>query len=245
MSRASAGYADFFPTAPSVLQQKHKQATLDRQRARKKAVDTQSVAPRTDLETTPAPPPPPPPPPSSDSAHGHGLVNGGVVGTGPAQDDIESALGDLLNGVGSASSHTSTVSSVFSGVNNPLVGSNPGALSSAHALTPLTNTESSPAERATSPPLPKSAYHDRILDRQPAASPSLVKALNDAPPENAQIMTPPDIPGQARPSGRQVKGFWCTYDPELDKKLSSRERKKLKPVYKELGLEVCSYSLVL
>ncbi|KAI9788666.1 MAG: histone methyltransferase set1 [Peltula sp. TS41687] len=232
MSRASAGYADFFPTAPSVLQQKQRQAKLDRQRVRKNNVfETQSVAPRTDIETTA-------PPPSSDFTHGNSLVNGEVVTNGLAQDDTESAVGDLLlNGVGSASSHTSTVSSIFSGPNHPPTGSNPGTLSGAQALTPVTITEFSPPERNISPPLPKSTSLSSTLDKPPATSPSSVKTTNDAHPETSRTTTAPEVKLQRRPSGNQLKGIWCTYDPELDKKLSHKEKKKLKPIYREIRLD--------
>lgn len=167
-------------------------------------------------------------------------MNGGLIGNGFAQDDNDSAQGDLLNGVGSASSHTSTASSIFSSINNPLASSIAGTISNALALTPLTNTESSPAERTHSPPLSKSACLGKTLDRPPAAPLSSPKVPNDAPSEKSPIMSPPDLQLQARPTGKQLKGLWCTYDPELDKTLSSKEKKKLKPVYKELGLEVRS-----
>lgn len=235
MSRASAGFADFFPTAPSVLQQKHKQAELERQRARKKAV-LSHPAPGTHVDPGLVP--------SLDLTHEGVMVNGGVPGGGrehqhgSSQDDNESVQGDILNGVGSASSHTSTASSIFSGTNNVLTGSHLGVQSSTHTLTPLTNTESSPPERINSPSMSKPTYADRSDDQSTRVS-SLVKVPDIAPRERLRMMALLEPRLRVQPPPGQAKGMICTYDPELDKTLSSKERKKLKPIYREFGLEVC------
>ena len=236
MSRASAGYADFFPTAPSVLQQKKQKATLERQRARKiKAAEARVVSGAEVVSVGLV---------SLESVHGGAQVNGGVTGGAKGDihtsvlDDDEPVPGDLLNGVGSASSHTSTVSSIFSGANNLLAGSNPGILSNALATTPLTNVESSPPERDGTPPASKQMYVARRLDSQRAVSPSVGSVFDDAPLDVRPVEEPHSARIPARPLGRQVKGEICTYDPELDKKLSSKEKRKLKPVYREFGLEV-------
>src|SRR5437773_10187986 len=106
MSRASAGFADFFPTAPSVLQQKQKQAAKQRQRTRPKPVEPPvpvPIHPETVTATAASV--------QYELVENSTLVNGGSVGAGgsgdqgtPAQDDNESVQGDILNGVGSASS---------------------------------------------------------------------------------------------------------------------------------------------
>lgn len=243
MSRASAGFADFFPTAPSVLERKRKQASLERQQARSQTVGAQKVA-RTDAGPVSLLP-------AAAPEHARGTISpsGGVLGgrdvdkteqQAPPQDDNDSVQGDLLNGVGSASSHASTVSSIFSGSNHVPTGSNAGVLSNAQTLTPLTNTESSPPLRNGSPPYSKSVSDARALrddpeDCRPFANATAEISLNPVvpvAPEHAQVY--------ARDLGGPIKGETCTYDPELDKKLSSRERRKIKPVYRRLGAEVCS-----
>ncbi|KAI9755142.1 MAG: U4/U6-U5 snRNP complex subunit lsm6 [Chaenotheca gracillima] len=229
MSRA--GFADFFPAAPSVLQQKHKQAARERQRAKSKPAAPPPVAAASPAEAHA---------PSSriddgavvaSSTFSNGVaVNGGL---GPSmQEDGESLQGDLLNGVGSASSHTSTGSSVFSANNPPTVANGPGVPSNAHALTPLTNMESSPPGKLPSPPHSRSTYR--------AAASEDYQNRGD-PGEGADaitpVQTPPPSRKQMRPSGKEVKGSKCTYDPELDKGLNSKEKKKRKAVYKEFGQE--------
>src|SRR5438045_6819482 len=109
MSRASAaGFADFFPAAPRAAKNKAR----ERQRAKTKVLDSPSIAPLSSLQdgTTIKP--------RDDcgitdrvESGGNGLVSDGNLAV---LEDRDSPPGDLLNGVGSASSHTSTISSVFS-----------------------------------------------------------------------------------------------------------------------------------
>ncbi|KAI9866003.1 MAG: histone methyltransferase set1 [Trichoglossum hirsutum] len=242
MSRASAGFADFFPTAPSVLQQKQKQAAKQRQRARAKPVEPLvpvPIHPET-VAATPASI-------QYELVESSNLVNGSVTSGGnggsgdqgtPAQDDNESVQGDILNGVGSASSHTSTVSSVFSAANQPTTYSNTGGASNIHTLTPLTNTDSSPSGRAATPP-PQSKRTDS--NSTPKHDPSYGCQSMDEPAEPAASMTPlytPPPPRQtARAEGKVVKGYKITYDPDVDKTATSKERKKRTPVYQNFGEE--------
>jgi [histone H3]-lysine4 N-trimethyltransferase SETD1 len=235
MSRASAGFADFFPTAPSVLQQKQKQAARQRQRARAKPVEPPvpvPIHPETVAATSAAI--------QDDPVESPTLVNGGSGGQGtPAQDDNESVQGDILNGVGSASSHTSTVSSVFSATNHPATYSTTGGASNTHTLTPLTNTDSSPPGRATSPPsqlkaanpnaIPKydSTYDCQVMDESADPAASMTPSYTPPPPRLT-----------ARAEGKAVKGYKITYDPDLDRTTPSKERKKRTPVYQEFGEEV-------
>jgi hypothetical protein len=101
-------------------------------------------------------------------------------------------------------------------------------------LTPLTNADSSPS-RTTSPnqyksgtpatnstwlPTEKAVSQDDVLQAQPA--------LADQPPSDPRVY--------ARDPNKGVKGSICTYDPLLDRKLSSNEKKKAKPIYKDFGL---------
>ncbi|KAI9838780.1 MAG: histone methyltransferase set1 [Thelocarpon superellum] len=242
MSRAAAGFADFFPTAPSVLQQKHKQATKDRQRAKSKPLEPWPVAstPSSDLggpaATAPADDLRPAPPAAG-------------AGAGPwpeplpgAHEDHDLPQGDLLNGVGSASSHTSTVSSIFSGANLPSATSALGAVAHPHALTPLTNSESSPPGRLETPPDGKASYPKGLTSHGPYQAPpsteSYARDANGVPtPLPSTPSSPPPVRRQARPPGREKKGEVCTYDPELDRTLTSKERRKLLPTYRDIGVD--------
>ncbi|KAH0543493.1 hypothetical protein FGG08_002161 [Glutinoglossum americanum] len=240
MSRASAGFADFFPTAPSVLQQKKKQAVKQQQRARAKPVEPLApipIHPETIAAASASI--------QDELVENSTLVNGSSIGGGssgeqgtPAQDDNESVQGDTLNGVGSASSHTSTVSSVFSAANHPTTYSTAGGTSNTHTLTPLTNTDSSPPGRAATPP-------PRLKAASPNSNPKYDPTYDcqamDEPTDLAASMTPlytPPAPRRtARAEGKVVKGYKITYDPDLDKTATSRERKKRMPLYQNFGEE--------
>ena len=246
MSRASAGFADFFPTAPWVLQQKQRRAAIDRQQSRSKsnAKPTPTGAPAdADVVSTTTTPPPPlasaKPTTAAGSRGGSGAPGGNPSGEvnkpephAHVADDNDSLQGDLLNAVGSASSHASTVSSVFSGPHQLSAGASLGRPSHANASTPLTNAESSPQDHACNSPRSKSASMARAMNAQ--QDEALRKDHSPAgPPTRVQL-----IRQQARDLGGSVQGEICTYDPELDKKLSSKERRKTKPVYRQFGSEV-------
>ena len=148
-----------------------------------------------------------------------------------------------MNGVGSANSLSSSApSSVFSHPQLDMSAATQYATgaSGPPALTPVTNTESSPPAKMPSPRAAKRTY-DQM---QNGVSPPRV---HDASSQNASetitpIQTPPDPPKEARPGPKDVKGIKCTYDPELDEKLSSSDRKRYKARYKAFGAEVCSTS---
>ncbi|KAI9814120.1 MAG: histone methyltransferase set1 [Thelocarpon impressellum] len=231
MSRASAGYADFFPAAPSVLQQKHRQQARDRQRARSKP--EAAVAG------------PPEAAPRDDAARSAVAVNGVTLNSAPEpvlapgqQDDNDSLQGDLLNGVGSASSHTSTGSSVFSAANAPLGMSKSGTAQHPHSLTPLSNHESSPNDQLTTPPGGRLARPRHEPDDRPghALSPADASADVARPARTPRSPSPP-VRLPMRAPGLVRKGEICTYDPELDKRISTKEKRKLAAVYKDIGLE--------
>ncbi|KAG9229440.1 hypothetical protein BJ875DRAFT_196446 [Amylocarpus encephaloides] len=149
-------------------------------------------------------------------------------------DDNESIQGDLLYGVGSASSLASTVSSVFSA---PAPNSNmatTGSTNNMNSLTPLTNIDSSP-NRMPSP------YQQISGGPSGGITGDKTTTLHDlqqaqSPLAEQRPTTPRTF---ARDPNRSVKGNKCAYDPLLDEKNSSSERKKskAKPIYKEFGLE--------
>lgn len=120
MSRSSAGFADFFPTAPSVIQQKRFKATQDRQRA-KALLDREHVDERSIFPT----------------------------GSGNANKSFEQARG-LGEEPHKAPSETIGIESTSSRSTGTSVSSSslPGGIylneARSDALTPLTTTESSP-----------------------------------------------------------------------------------------------------
>jgi histone-lysine N-methyltransferase SETD1 len=148
---------------------------------------------------------------------------------------------DLLIHVGSASSLSSAASSVFS--TNFATSSYSGATFSMAALTPLTNAESSPPGKPLSPSSTKRSFEQ--MQNGAGTSPYLAPS-GDSRAVSATItpvQTPPEPNLQARPGPGVVKGSKLIYDPEVDQNLSSKERKKYKPRYKDFGAEVRSTSM--
>ncbi|KAK8168280.1 hypothetical protein BKA80DRAFT_324129 [Phyllosticta citrichinensis] len=233
MSRASAGFADFFPNAPSVLKHKRKKSTPDSHQADGET-DPSRFSSRPDADE------------SASSLSPAGRLKNESAGAKryqhqQLQEDDEGSQqadsGDPLIGVGSASSLSSAASSVFSSHNTSRqTMSYPGTNSSIHALTPLTNTESSPPEKPSSPRPPKSSF-------EPMSS-THVSALSAPPPAPSQdpatteaitpATTPPQFRRQARPGPGEDKGFTTVYDPQLDPKLSKEDKHKRKAAYRPI-----------
>ena len=213
MSRASKGFADFFPTAPSVLQSKKSKASQERRISRDSAISSPRPAissPQINgrKDSRPASPRPDEHSKSVNDASSLPRING----TGK-DDSNDASSNELLNGVGSASS-TSTASSVFS--SNHLL-SRHGATSHAHALTPLTTVDSSPPSKLISP--------------SSAPTPLTVAATGDSSdvvPECAltPLHMPPTPRLPARAPGLTVKGSRAIWDPELRKNKHSQDKKR-------------------
>ncbi|KAH9207600.1 hypothetical protein DL95DRAFT_49548 [Leptodontidium sp. 2 PMI_412] len=223
MSRPSgASFAQYFPTAPRAAKDKAKErekvkifSSHDSPSTRPVA-DTKVVLPNLRVDDAP-------------SRSGDGGVPTADIAA-PLLDE-----GDLLNGVGSASSHSSTVSSVFSSAaqQNNLSAT---AANNNLSTTPMTNIDSSP-NRVASPQQHKSAATGSSSTGFPSEK---YLTQNDVPsPQNtAKADTPPADPRvYARDPNRSVKGCIIKYDPLLDKKLSPKDMKKAKPIYKDIGLE--------
>ncbi|KAK5017806.1 histone methyltransferase set1 [Cryomyces antarcticus] len=230
MSRVPASsFASFFPAAPTVSQ-KRKISDLDDQRSHKRNLADQ--APLSDnvlpLERG-----------SGIHEDAKSLISRDSrkrTDTHDDEDMHQAESGDLLNGVGSASSLASTVSSIFSN-NNSHSGPYPAATSGSHTLTPLTNTESSPLGKTFSPRSTKGPHdHIHMEDASPYSAPTAELQV-DMTETITPIHTPPQNELQARPPPGEVKGFRAVYDPELDTKIPSKERKKLKVRYKIFGEE--------
>lgn len=139
-------------------------------------------------------------------------------------------LGDTLRGVGSASSHASTASSIFSQNSHAFAQNRKASL--ANGLTPLTTHSDS------SPPKPSSPHPSKLTTDMPA--PNGVYAASHVP---ASDFTPDATPASIRrpnmlPPPGKAKGYRVVWDPELDGKLSKEERKRATPRKREFGTEV-------
>lgn len=225
MSQRGSGrssFADFFPTAPSVLQEK-KKAAKDRRKSHTetppstKEVDTAAATDEQHvLNSHDASPRQSVSYPNGLSEHNEKLS--------PPQD-----AGDLLNGVGSASSLASTSSSVFSH-NTTTKHPQNGPDGQFNSLTPLTNHESSPPQRIYSPHQKSStATSSHVNDLQDTKQPPRMAQSSNSTSARARLLAkvfPP--PGESR--GQKI-----LYNPDLDPKVPPEHKKKVKPKYKPIG----------
>jgi [histone H3]-lysine4 N-trimethyltransferase SETD1 len=215
-------FAAFFPAAPRAAKEKAK----EREMPKPQTIESPISRPNIDARVS-----------TTNSRVGDATFHPSIKETSAVAfasaasgEDNESPPGDILNGVGSASSHASTVSSVFSA---PALPSNMPSSGVRHvcSLTPLTNTESSPL-RIPSPNQTKPGAPSQISNVYSNEQPQV---HNDALHAH-QILSDPRV--HARDQIRGIKGSICIYDPLLDRKIGSNEKKKAKPIYREFGL-VC------
>ena len=235
MSRASKGFADFFPTAPSVLQQKRSRTVQNRKKQKPSVVDetapthaSSKSAPisTSDLE--------PQINPARDRARGdHGITEP----VSRNQEDSEFLHGDPLSGVGSGSS-SSTTSSVFSTTHRSAGPSCNNGGNLITSLTPLTNTDSSPPGTTKSPPIHATHPLHSGIDGYICTESITNIAMDHTPTALTPVSSPGLILTQARPGKGEAKGIQLVYDPELDRKLSAKEKKGRKVQYKTFGEEV-------
>ncbi len=231
MSRSSKGFADFFPTAPSVLQQKRSKASQDRRTHLSSSGGFSRPS-----HTLPAPPA------LSDGVAecnipANGLPNGGLNKLPPSLTHEESDCinADVSHEVGSASS-TSTASSMFSAGHreaNMVYQHGPHKSTS---LTPLTNIDSSPRAHGMSSPRKRSNYDQHLTSTNPPKSPSSshMSDSHASIPDNTSLSSGL----QARPGKGEIKGFRAKYDPDLDKNLRGKEKKSRQAQYEPFGEEV-------
>ncbi len=240
MSRSSKGFADFFPTAPSVLQQKRSKASEDRGR-HYSAVNTashNSHAPSTARA-------------SSGGGEGEGSIltkrrNDGINNTAINSihhEENEYANGDVSHEVGSASS-TSTTSSVFSASRKEASIANHNGVHNATSLTPLTNIDSSPRASGMASPPKRITQDKRATARLPPRSPlpgrleeSVDSRMEEASTPgsiDSERTSPPTGP-QARPGKGEVKGYKIVFDPDADKSLKGKEKRNRTAEYKSFG----------
>ncbi|KAA8575844.1 hypothetical protein EYC84_004933 [Monilinia fructicola] len=230
MSRASgASFAQFFPSAPRAAKDKAK----EREKSKAQQADSPSTLSVADTNTNAKA--------LTDNASITRLSEDiSIYIADPptlSTEDNESAQGDILNGVGSASSHSSTGSSLFS-ANHQLSSSMHacGGSRNINDLTPLTNVNSSPNGVAS----PGNAKADTPITATSRVAldgtkpEHIVATHNPAPAEN----TPTEPRVLARDPTRGVKGKKCTYDPFHDPSIhSTKEKLNRRPHYKEFGLK--------
>ena len=149
----------------------------------------------------------------------------------PDSDEMQhSDSGDLLRGVGSASSLNSAASSVFSHNSQAFAQNRKASLG--NALTPLTNHTDSSPPKGSSPQHPKNAAD--MASTNGASTTSHVPASDTTiEPTLSRKARPKMLPPQGK-----AKGYRVVWDPELDNKLSKEERKRAAPRRREFGTEV-------
>ena len=236
MSRAGS-FEGFFPTAPSVRQKRKRAADRDTGYLAPNDEPNGSFSPPYAQSTSPIT--------TSGDPKRRRITGTDVDGSTRDSDDrsyLNGEAGDTANGIGSASSHNSTVSShhstvssVFSAPGHPTVSSHNGIVPGSHTLTPATTHDFSPPGRMPSPTVkaalqPKTGADSLGHDRQ-----SLVNPCQSAVDS---IDKPPQTRIEARSGVGEIKGMKAVYDPELDPKLSSKDRRKFKVRYKDFGKDV-------
>lgn len=217
MSRSSKGFADFFPTAPSVLQQKRSKPPQGRKRPRSPTREEANLSPR----------PLAPHAPSQRSGEERRSTNGICNGHQRAEhlpiapDDSDTLHGDLLSGVGSASS-TSTTSSLFS-MNQNQRGMK--LKNTSASLTPLTHVDSSPPHSSIASPEWKPADGKAGPGEEPRNLTTARSATMEARNSFKQACSPITSQMQPFPERGEWKGVRVIYDPELDDTLNKDQRK--------------------
>ena len=239
MSRSSKGFADFFPTAPSVLQQKRSKASEDRGR-HYSTVNTASHTSHAPSATR-----------ASSGGEGEGSTltkrrndgdNNTTINSIPHEEN-EYPNGDVTHEVGSASS-TSTTSSVFSGSRKEANIANHNGVHNSTSLTPLTNIDSSPRANGMTSPPKRTTPDKRATDRLPPRSPLPGRLEESVDSRIEEASTPDSIDSertsaptgpQARPGRGEVKGYKIVFDPDADKSLKGKEKRNRTAEYKPFG----------
>ncbi|KAI0167071.1 histone H3-K4 methyltransferase Set1 [Hypoxylon sp. FL1284] len=207
----SAGYKEFFPNAPRAARDKANE------REREKSTKTSDSTDNDSKTEAPA---------RRDGAKHDSSLSDAAH---PPIDDTESLQGDILNGVGSASSHASTASSVFTTFNSSAA-MNASSRASNSNLTPLTAVGSPPHPANMQPAKQRSSSMQTAVTKHD--NPSSAAATKPSSSVSGAAQRPP-----ARDPNLAIKGTKCIHDPSTDKRLSSSERKTMKPKYKNIGLE--------
>ncbi|KAI2641819.1 histone H3-K4 methyltransferase Set1 [Hypomontagnella submonticulosa] len=206
----SAGYKEFFPNAPRAARDKANERQREKSSRASEAADIDSKT------ATPAP---------RDGAKYESSLSDAPH---PPTDDTESLQGDILNGVGSASSHASTASSVLTTFTSATLNASSRASNSNN--TPLTNVGSPTNPSYMQAAKQRSSTIHTTTSRSDSTNPTKASGSLSSLPGAAK--RPP-----ARDPNLSIRGTKCIHDPSTDKSLSSSDRKTMKPKYKNIGLE--------
>ncbi|KAM0448020.1 hypothetical protein ACHAO4_008551 [Trichoderma viride] len=215
MTRPPPGvsFAQFFPNAPKFKTEVQGRADRERSKRGVQAVDTaQESAVVTDADT-------------NDLARPCQNISSSSDPTQPHADDNGSSPGDMPSTGGSASSHASSSSSLFS----------------APALPVATATSAGPSMNATPFTSTDSPSSTHALAKSNMSTPSVAERALDHTIPAGQRLQHNGTSSIERPPARDpllsVKGIRCTHDPLLDRLRKKNVNKNAKPVYKEFGLE--------
>ncbi|KAG6038192.1 hypothetical protein E4U41_004477 [Claviceps citrina] len=222
MTRPPTGvsFAQFFPNAPKVRAEAA-QGRTDRERSRRSSLAG-------DFEREPSS--------GALDANSTGFARpsqSNIASDGPHSqpDDHDTPLGDMPSTVGSASSHTSSASSIFSTSRRQNTTSSLSHVSTGTTpLAPRDSSSYSPVPPYSKTDMPPSATPDRGSGRPHDAAPP-ARADNGTSLLAQHAGRPP-----ARDLSASVQGKKCTYDPVLDRIRNKGVSKSAKPVYKEFGL---------
>ena len=232
MSRSNKNFADFFPTAPSVLQQKRSkpfQSTRDssslssRDHQATNATLVQSAS-------------------SIDSAKQANLLPGTKAGSRHAglRDEHDGAQADAVHEVGSASSTSTGAESVFSAQHKASMATQANGAQKSTSLTPLTNVDSSPRPSGVRSPPKRAPVDNLYASAYSPVSPSAESVTKESWDTSSNVgRTPQHDRPQARPARGEVKGYKIMYDPTFDKDKKKRSRE---PEFEAFGKEVCRKS---
>ncbi|KAK5654827.1 hypothetical protein OQA88_6863 [Cercophora sp. LCS_1] len=225
---AGASFAQFFPAAPRATRDRN----TERERARVRAQESPSTriadtgGHHTPLGSSPS---------RTDNSAGTGPgpdrvsrpryhANGVAADVAPPalSDDTESLV-DTLNTVGSASSHASTSSSLFSTATQQNAVA--AMRNSNNHLTPLTTIDS-----------PSSSLTVAAPPKAQSTTPKYYDESTDIFDENHSVSAQNVDRIPARDPGRSIKCIKFIYEPPLDQKNLNTDRRKPKLVQKEFGL---------
>ncbi|KJK77961.1 Histone-lysine N-methyltransferase [Metarhizium anisopliae BRIP 53293] len=222
MTRPPPGvsFAQFFPNAPKVRAEA--QGRADRERSRRNSI--QGSDPSSDPAAGAVP---------SNATGFARLSQSNIPSDAPhsQNDDHDTPLGDIPSTVGSASSHTSSASSIFSASQRQTTTTASSHISA--RTTPLTARDSSsysPVPSSSKPDMPPLEAADHGSGQAHTAG--LAQGHGGLDSFGTQHIDRPS----ARDPFPSVKGLICTYDPILDRVRNKGAGKSSKPTYTEFGL---------
>lgn len=199
MSRSSAGFADFFPTAPSVLQQKRSKATRDRPRPQPQCQVQNALGDQ-----------------GSEGAGGAAPCTAHEDGSSEGAQDASTGDGKKHSELGADKPISIANTGVSSSTHNRATTHSHEARPD--TLTPLTATDLSPSHKHSSPRV-------KVPPSGTVGEGSLESKTESQKLEATPLQTPPTPKSQSCANG-SFNGYKLIYDPDTDKRSSKEKRKK-------------------